>query len=447
VVAAAGKQQPASVSGRRIRDLNWKVPNWLRFALFVVVWVHCGVAIGQAEVQKPTVLRVGTSGDYAPFSTASGEDPVVYSGFDIAVARAYAADRGLELRFVRFLWPELTSSLAADKFDVAMSGVTIRPERSALGRFTVTVVETGAVVLGRPKGRFRNLDDFNRRPVRIGVNAGGHLEQVTSERFSRATVISIPDNAAVLQTLLAGGLDAAVTDTLEASHWREGTDDLDQHGPFTTDRKAYLVRADRPELASDLDSWLLESERDGRLEALRVEHFGPEFARSYSPLDALLAAIDERLSLMPIVAVAKRRSGMPLEAPEREEVVLDAAVESARAAAERAGGSKPDEQLVKQLFRAQMEAAKEVQWNAIRDPDYVRPESVPDVKAVLRPALLRIGDRIGQLVVSLSTNLPGETVRQATLEQLRTPRLSNAARIEIADAITALSAGPPSPQP
>ncbi len=429
--------------------MRWQLHSWLRFALFLAILALGDASMGQVTsddlIAKPPILRVGTSGDYAPFSIVTGEDPIEFEGFDIEVARAYAAERGLELRFVRFLWPELSSSLAADRFDIAMSGVTIRPERTALGRFGVTVVETGAVVLGRPKGRFRTIDDFNRRPVRIGVNAGGHLERVTSERFSRATVISIPDNAAVLQTLLAGNLDAAVTDTLEAPHWRDGTDDLDQHGPFTTDRKAYWVRADRPELARDLDAWLIEREADGSLQALRIEHFGPEPARSFSPLESLLAAMDERLSLMPLVAVAKRRSGMPLEAPEREEVVLDAAVESARAAAERYGAALPDAEIVKRLFRAQMEAAKEIQWNAIHDRDYAPPEPIPDIKTELRPALLRIGDRIGQLLVSLPANLESDAVRQSTLEQLRTPRLSDTTKQEIADAITALSAAPPAP--
>ncbi len=418
-------------------------PSWLSFALFVATCWHCDLALGQLDApdapRVPSILRVGTSGDYPPFSSASREEPAKYIGFDISVARAYAAERGLELRFVRFLWHELSHSLAANRFDIAMSGVTIRPERTALGRFSVTVAETGAVVLGRPKGRFRSVGDFNRLTIRIGVNAGGHLERVATERFAIATVIAIPDNTAIMETLLAGNLDAAVTDTLEAQHWLEGTDDIDLHGPFTTDRKAYLVRADRPGLAADLDAWLLEREADGSLQALRHEHFGLGYSRSFTPLDSLLAAMDERLSLMPLVAVAKRAAGMPLEVPEREGVVLDAAVESARIAAERFGAATPDALVVKRLFRAQMEAAKEVQWSAIQDPLYAPPDPIPNLETELRPALLRIGDRIGQLLVSLPAGLAGDAVRAAALDQLRTPRLSEASKWAIADAITALS--------
>lgn len=404
----------------------------------LVAWLAAAPLAARAE--QPGVLRVGTSGDYSPFSTAKGEDPVEYSGFDIAVARAYAADRGLELRFIRFRWPALLESLRDDRFDVAMSGVTVRPERSAAGRFSVPVARTGAVILGRPKGRFRDLVEYDRRPVRIGVNRGGHLERVAETRFSRATIVAIPDNAAVLSALVEGRVDAAVTDTLEAPLWMAGAEDVDLHGPFTVDLKAYLVRAELAERAADLDAWLLEREADGTLASLRAEHFGDAApTRTAEPIPALLAAIDERLSLMPLVAVAKRRSGRPLEVPEREALVLDAAVESARAAAQSAGAALPDDALVRALFRAQMEAAKEVQWNAIRDPDFAQPEQVPDLDDELRPALLRIGVRIAQGLVRLPAGADREALRAAASEQLRTSWLSDASKRAIADALVALS--------
>ena len=94
-----------------------------------------------SQASSASKLRVGASGDYAPFSVASGSQ---IEGFDAEVARAYAADRGLELDLVRFAWPALLADLAAGRFDVAMSGVTVRPDRSAAGRYTAPVLETGA---------------------------------------------------------------------------------------------------------------------------------------------------------------------------------------------------------------------------------------------------------------------------------------------------------------
>ena len=396
-----------------------------------------------AAAQASRALRIGTSGDYALFSVVAEDGKGSFEGFDIAVARAYAQERGLAIEFVRFRWPQLTTGVARGQFDVAMSGVTVRHERSAAGRFTVPVVETGAVLIVRQPERWAELEDLDRQDLRIGVNAGGHLERVARGRFPRATLVAIRDNRAVRHALIEANIHAAVSDSLEAPIWLRGTEGLAVFGPFTKDRKAYLVSEGRPGLGADLDAWLLARERDGTLAGLRREYLGEAAAPAVAtPLASLLAAIDERLALMPMIGAAKRRSGLPLEVPEREEAVLDAAVASALSAATRAGAAPPPERAVRALFRAQMEAAKEVQWNAVSDPNFSAPEPLPDLNASLRPAVLRIGQRIAQLLLALPQGLDPAPVREAAREALRTPRLSEPSILAIADAIAALSQAP-----
>ncbi len=324
-----------------------------------------------------------------------------------------------------------------------MSGVTVRPERSAIGRFTVAAVQTGAVVIAQPKDRFLKIEDLNHQNVRIGVNLGGHLEHVAHANFPVATLIAIPDNAMVLSALMDGSIDAAVTDDLEAPGWMLGGKDLVLFGPFTADRKAYLVRADREQLATNLSSWLLEREADGTLARLREQYFDiPDSPKLASPLRALLAAIDERLSLMPLVGIAKRRASLPLGVPKREAHVLDAAVESVLAAAEHQGVTPPPQDAVRKLFIAQMEAGKEVQRAALSDPVFTSLETVPNLRTELRPALLRIGERIAQLLVALPANLHSAQVIDAARREIRSTQLSDASVLSIADAISELSAQP-----
>jgi hypothetical protein len=67
---------------------------------------------------------------------------------------------------------------------------------------------------------------------------------------------------------------------------------------------------------------------------------------------------------------------------------------------------------------------------------------VPGVDAVLRPALLRIGEKIARLIVALPRDLDRDAVRAAAHDQLRTPRLTETSKIAIADSITRLSYAP-----
>jgi cyclohexadienyl dehydratase len=393
-------------------------------------------APSRAEAPARLVLRVGTSGDYAPFSSGSGDGR---KGFDIALAKTYAQERGFGLEFVSFRWPDLVRDLAAGRFDVAMSGVTIRPQRSLAGRFSVPVVESGAVLLLREPERFTSVEQLDRADLRIGVNAGGYLEQVAEATFPRATRIAIADNAAVREALVAGDLDAAVTDSLEAPQWLRGTEDLGQTATFTRDRKAYLVRADRPTLAADLDRWLLEREADGTLARLRSEHLGePGETRTATPLGALVAAMDERLALMPLVAAAKQKAGLPIEVPERDAVVLEAAITGTREAAVRAGVAPLPESAVRAVFAAQVAAAKEVQWNVLHDPSFEAEHPIPDLEKQLRPALLRIGEQIAALLVALPPDQGEQALRAAVRDGLRTPRASPESVARISEALAKL---------
>jgi len=407
--------------------------GWRRVILLVAV-----VSMAPRAVAASDPLRVGTSGDYAPFSVVDARGRV--TGFDVAVAQAYATDRGHELQLVPFRWPGLLADLAAARFDVAMSGVTVRPERSAAGRFTVPVATSGAMVLLRDEGALRGLDHLDREGVRIAVNAGGHLERVTRARFPRATVIAMADNAAVRQALQDDRIDAVATDTMEAPAWLRLAPGWTAHGPFTRDRKAYLIRADRGDLAGDLDAWILERERDGTLARLRRAYLPPTATDvTATPLAALLAAVDERLALMPVIGATKRAADLPVEVRERETIVLDDAVASVRAAATRAHREAPAEDAVRGFFAAQIAAAKEIQKATATGPHAVDPLPAAELTTVLRPALARIGARIAAILVVLPAGLDGTTVRSAAEAALRVPGLSDRSRERIGAAIVQVS--------
>ena len=403
-----------------------------------------------APAAEPQALVVGTSGDYAPFSTSPAKDDASAKnfnpgGFGPALMRAYAEDRGREVVFAPFTWPELPSHLASADFDVAVGGITVRWERALLGEFTVPVAHSGAVILTRDDGTERNIDAFNQPSIRIAVNAGGHLQRVTEARFNRASIFPINDNAAVPAALLAGDVDAAVTDTREAPHWQRLGTDLRVLPAFTRDRKAFLVTG-APSLRADLDAWLLDKEADGTLAAFRTRFLGdaPDAARTATPLIALLSAMDLRLRLMPAVAGAKRAIGAPIEVPERERVVLDSAVRSVeRALAEsddaQARHLTPDAEAgVRALFRAQIEAAKGIQLRALREPSASENSSY-DLTSTLRPALLRLGDQIAGLIAVLPSNLSAAEVHRVANQELAHPLLNEDERSAIADAIVALS--------
>ena len=393
------------------------------------------------------IVRIGTSGDYAPFSVRHDKDPMNnYEGLDPSLARAFAKDRGLEIEFVPFRWPNLLEDLAAGRFDVAMSGITVRPERSVAGRFSLPITTSGAVLLVPDTSPFVAIRELDQAEFEIAVNAGGHLERVTQNHFGRAQIRPMQDNPDVIHALAQGEVDAAVSDTREAVIWQEENPGLRIIGPFTRDRKAFLVAAGRPELARELDAWLLESQADGRLDALRAKALGepPNTTTTTKPLWALLAAVDERLSLMPWVAEAKRAGGGPIEVPSVEARVLEEAIIRFRAALEENPGPvKINESRVLDFYRAQIEAAKWLQRETLAGTVASRSGTPPDLETELRPALIRIGDRMARLLVSLPAGLGASRIEAATLRELVGSALPMAQKRAIARGLIAVAGAEP----
>ncbi len=406
-----------------------------------------GLAGGlHAEPSEPPALRVGTSGDYAPFSVreTSGE----HAGLDVAVARAFAKAQGRRLELVPFRWPDLLTDLAAGRFDVAMSGVTVRPERSLAGTFSLPVLASGAVVLVPVERPLTSAAELDEPGVRLAVNAGGHLERVARAKFPRAQIEAVPDNARVLARLDgANAVDGVVTDTLEAPHWQTRRTGLRRIGPLTRDRKAYLWGPGRADQRRALDTWLLAREADGELARLRGAAGVPTAPVAATPLAALVAAIDERLALMPQVAEAKRQSAdaagpVVVRVPEREARVIAAAKRAAEDAARAAGLRPQDPAAVARLFEAQIAAARAIQQGVLSAPAPPRADggAPPDLEQI-RPALLRIGERIAWLLVRLPPGQDRDAVLDAVREGVDVPHLPATERDAIAEALVALAAG------
>src|SRR5882757_6231745 len=89
------------------------------------------------DIRTRGVLRVGTTGDYKPFTFRNGDGS--YSGADIVMAQHLATELQVRVEFVPTTWSTLLPDFTAGKYDVAMGGVSILPERAAQGDFSTAV--------------------------------------------------------------------------------------------------------------------------------------------------------------------------------------------------------------------------------------------------------------------------------------------------------------------
>jgi len=192
-------------------------------ALAVVAPAQAQNAPGAAKsrlhrVLESGVLRVGTTGDFRPMSF---RDPKTseYAGHDIEVARELAKDLGVKIEFVPTEWKTLINGIQTDKYDVAMSGISMNVDRAKVAAFTVPYMEFGTVPVVRKKdiGRFKSWNDLDKPNVTVATTLGTVFDQQAKEYFKAAKRKQVEAPALSYQEVLAGRAEACITSNVEAA--------------------------------------------------------------------------------------------------------------------------------------------------------------------------------------------------------------------------------------
>ena len=211
-----------------------------------------------ARIRAAGVLRVVTTCDYTPFSLKRPDG--FYEGADIDMAHDLAATLGVRVEFVPTVWVDLLRDFLADRFDIAMGGVTVNEARAASAFFSIPTFIDGKRPLCRvaDRNRFTSIDAINRPGVRVIANPGSANEAFARANFPRAQVAIHHDNASVFLELVAGRADVMVTDGLEADHQAALHPELcaaPVAAPFTRLEKAYMFARDAA-MKNFIDEWL-----------------------------------------------------------------------------------------------------------------------------------------------------------------------------------------------
>lgn len=232
-----------------------------------------------SRIRASGVLRVGTTGDYAPFSSDAGG---VLAGADIESARHLAKSLGVTAHFIRTTWPTLMPDYRANRFDVAMSGISITPERSAEAAFSGSYHRGGKTPIVRcgREAQLDTLEEIDQPGIRVVVNPGGTNERFARDHIHRAHLTVHPDNRTIFDEILQDRADVMMTDDVEVELQVRKKPGLCRATPstFTRSEKAVMVVRDAG-LTGAVDDWLREEMRSGSME----RRFGTALKNSISP--------------------------------------------------------------------------------------------------------------------------------------------------------------------
>jgi cyclohexadienyl dehydratase len=258
-------------------------------------------------IRQSGTLRIGTTGDYAPFSFSNldgqlckiSKPPTVANpeanstptdtcalwsdsleGIDIALGESLANYLGFELEWIPTSWPTLMTDLREHKFDVAMSGISITPQRLAQAAFSAPYHEGGKIPVGHCslKSRFQSMVDIDQASTRVIVNPGGTNEQFARRILKHASISLHQDNRTIFDELTSQNADVMFTDYIEARLKTKQIPDLCLFLPqaLSYQEKGVLIQPDSA-LISKVNEWLASRSTQTLLQELWRASLGADY--------------------------------------------------------------------------------------------------------------------------------------------------------------------------
>lgn len=165
-----------------------------------------------AEIKKSGKIRVGVA-KFVPWAMHNKKGDLI--GFEIDVAKKLARDLGVEVEFYPAHFRQLIPDLLAERYDIIISGLSVKADRALSVNFSRPYNETGLALAASKKlaGSFKTLKEFNKPDVTIGVVETTTAEEVATRLLPHAKLKTYEEESDLINDVMEGKIHAAITDS------------------------------------------------------------------------------------------------------------------------------------------------------------------------------------------------------------------------------------------
>ena len=221
------------------------------------------------RIRSQAILRVCIWPDYYGITYRSPRNGQL-SGIDIELSTELSRWLGVPLEYIDSSFTKLIEDLHAERCDIAMFAVGITPQRQQALKFSQPYLRSDIYgVTTRSNRVVRQWSDIDQPGVRVGVQAGTCMEPVMADTLKQARSIVISPPLTREQELEAGRIDVFMTDypysrrLLDNADWARL---VAPPQPFHPIPYAYAVKPGDEDWLREVDRFVAQIKRDGRLE-------------------------------------------------------------------------------------------------------------------------------------------------------------------------------------
>jgi ABC-type amino acid transport substrate-binding protein len=233
--------------------------------------------MGCSQSTEKKVLKVLVSADFPPYESIDTDGSFI--GFDIDFGNALAKKMGVEIQWVDTSFSGIIAALQANSGDMAISGMSITPEREEAVDFSSVYKEEGETftVLALASKGYSSATDLNGL---IGSAQIGTVQEQALNLLKNdlALTVDIRDKYDVIvQEIIIGRIDFLLVDAAVANEFVAAYPELAtftlQHASLATINGIGVAMPQGSPLKDDVNAAIAEMKADGSLQALIDQWF------------------------------------------------------------------------------------------------------------------------------------------------------------------------------
>jgi polar amino acid transport system substrate-binding protein len=213
---------------------------------------------------KTTKISVVTDATYPPFESVNDQTKAI-EGFDIDVMNAIAKEANLEIEYVNVAWDPLLAGMSQGTYQMAISCITITPERAESMLFSNPYYTAGQiVVVAKNNTTFTNKDNLSGMvAAQLGTTGAMEVEKLTGCTLKPYDSIGL-----AFQDLLNGQVVAVICDSpVGAGYVSQNKDKLKTIGEmFTTESYGIAFSKGNEDLQKKINTALAAVIKAGKID-------------------------------------------------------------------------------------------------------------------------------------------------------------------------------------
>jgi ABC-type amino acid transport substrate-binding protein len=227
------------------------------------------------QVQRGGVLRVCMDATYPPFGIQDSRER--FAGYDVALVDELARRWGVRAEFVNVHFDGLYDALLAGKCDLLASALPYDETVTGDVLLSPSYFNAGLLLAVREDERtIHGPDGLAGKRVGVENGAAAHLEahRLVEQALIPLEAVTFDTSEEALQSLLAGGVDAAIADSVSVYAFVGEPGGIRYVRHFLTDEQYVLaMRLESTYLWKRIEDQFARMKADGFLQGLQEEWF------------------------------------------------------------------------------------------------------------------------------------------------------------------------------